>query len=284
MDHTARYAIITPYFREERSLLERCIDSVRAQTVPADHFLVADGFPQAWIDETGVRHFKLDRNHGDFGNTPRGVGALIAVGEEYDGIGLLDADNWLDPDHIAACLAAARACPEPCDYVIAQRTFRRPDDTIMPVGEEPEHVDTNCFFFLRGSFSAIPYWTTMPKHFSVLCDRYFYEMLRRQPFTTARVSRPTVHYRCLWVGIYRSLGETPPPDAKGLDLSRLKRWMLSLSRREVEIASRLAGVPLSISLAPIGRNAECPCGSGKRLDHCHGAPADGETDLLGPVS
>lgn len=78
----AKYAIITPYYKEERRLLERCIASVRNQTIGTDHFLVADGFPQDWIDTTGVRHLKLDRSHGDGGNTPRGVGALLAVAEQ----------------------------------------------------------------------------------------------------------------------------------------------------------------------------------------------------------
>jgi hypothetical protein len=270
----ARYAIITPYHKENRWLLERCIASVRNQSIAADHFLVADGFPQAWIDEAGVRHVKLDRPHGDFGNTPRGVGALIAIGEEYDGIGLLDADNWLEPEHIAACLAAARTTPLPCDYVIARRNFRRPDETIMPIPEEPGHVDTNCFFFLRGSFSVIPHWATMPKNLSSFCDRYFYYMMRRQPFTAATVSRPTVNYHCLWEWMYRTLGETPPTDAKmSLDVEKPGRWLRSLSRRELEIAGRLVGIPIipvPAQSAP-ANDLECPCGSGKKAAHCHGA-------------
>src|SRR5919201_2703810 len=129
MSGNGRFAIITPYYKESRSLIERCITSVRNQSIRSDHFLIADGFPQAWIDDAGARHLKLDRSHGDFGNTARGVGGLIAIGEEYDGIGWLDADNWLDPDHVEACLAAASAIQMPCDYVIARRTLRLPDET-----------------------------------------------------------------------------------------------------------------------------------------------------------
>jgi Glycosyl transferase family 2 len=250
----ARYAIITPYLEENRSLLERCVASVRDQSIAADHILVADGFPQDWIDDAGVRHLKLDRAHGDFGNTPRGVGALLAIGEEYDGIGLLDADNWLEPDHIAACLAAARTIPTPCDVVIAQRTFRRPDETIMPVPEEAGHVDTNCFFFLRGSFSVIPYWATMPKNLASFCDRYFYHTLSQQPFTGVTVPRPTVNYHCLWEWMYRALGETPPIDAKpSLDIDKPGRWLRSLDRRDYEIAARLLGIsviPVPAQSAP----------------------------------
>jgi hypothetical protein len=66
-----RYAIITPYHKENRHLLQRATKSVKSQTVPADHFLIADGFAQEWIDREGVRHIKLDREHGYGGDTPR---------------------------------------------------------------------------------------------------------------------------------------------------------------------------------------------------------------------
>jgi hypothetical protein len=266
------YAIVTPYYKEDRALLERCMNSVRSQTVSADHLLVADGFPQAWIDGKQARHFKLDRSHGDFGNTPRGVGALIAVAEEYNGIGVLDADNWLEHDHVEVCLAAGRALDIPCDYVIAKRIWRRPDESILPAAEESDHIDTNCFFFLRGSFSVLSRWGTMPKRLSPICDRIFWAMLRQQPFTQARVTRATVNYHCIWESIYRSLGETPPADAKpntAVDL--ISSWISSLDGRDREIAERLVGAPLS--WGRMSRNAPCPCGSGKRYKHCHGASA-----------
>src|SRR5260221_12772714 len=101
-----RFAIVTPYYQEPRATLERCIASVRAQTVGCDHFLIADGFPQTWIDEAQARHISLDQAHKDYGHVARGIGALLAVSEAYDGIGFLDADNWLDENHVAACVRA----------------------------------------------------------------------------------------------------------------------------------------------------------------------------------
>ena len=77
--------------------------------MPSDHFLIADGAPQDWIDHEGVRHIRLDRTHGDFGNVARSIGALLAAGERYDAVAFLDADNRIDPDHVARCLAAAQA-------------------------------------------------------------------------------------------------------------------------------------------------------------------------------
>jgi hypothetical protein len=42
-----RFAIVTPYDRESGATLNRCLPSVKAQTVKCDHFLVADGFAQS---------------------------------------------------------------------------------------------------------------------------------------------------------------------------------------------------------------------------------------------
>jgi hypothetical protein len=48
-DRGGRYCVVTPYFKEDRAMLKRCMDSVRRQTAKVDHMLVADGFPQDWI-------------------------------------------------------------------------------------------------------------------------------------------------------------------------------------------------------------------------------------------
>lgn len=248
MTPSKRYAIVTPYYKEDRALIQRCIDSVRAQTIKADHIMVADGHPQSWLDGEGVRHIKLDREHRDFGNTPRGVGALLAIGDEYDGIGLLDADNWLDNDHIEKCLQAAadkHGRAELCDYVIAMRRFMRPDGTDMRLREEKGHVDTNCFFFLRGSFSVVPHWAMMPKKVSIICDRVFYQMLKTHSYKYAHVKTHTVNYHSLWESNYRAVGEPMPPGSKpDIQLASLNPWIRSLPPRAVEIVNRLCGFPL----------------------------------------
>jgi hypothetical protein len=244
-----RYAVVTPYFMEQPKLLRRCIDSVKAQSVETDHFVVADGRPQSWIDQEAVRHIKLDRAHGDYGNTPRGMGAMIALAEAYDGMGFLDADNWLERDHVGTCLEAASDSPggaAQCDYVIARRMFRRPDATLMPVEEEFGHVDTSCFFFLRGAFSFVPHWMLMPKEISVYGDRIFYQMLRQHDLQCAVARKPTVNYLCLWESVYRQLEEVPPEEAKpNLDQGKVYAWLNSLDERQFEIVNRLCGVRLT---------------------------------------
>ena len=249
MQKTGRYAIVTPYFKEDRALLQRCIDSVKAQEIVCDHILVADGLPQSWIDNERVRHLKLDQNHADYGNTPRGLGAMLAAAEGYAGIGLLDADNWFDPDHVQSCLEAAAHCPgsaRHCDYVIARRRYRHVDGSVLPLTSEVPYSDTSCFFLLPGSYSAIVHWALMPRPIAPICDLVFHRALTMRQFTCVHIAdKVTVNYLYLWRQGYIDLGLEPPPEATHeLDSGAMDAWVRSLDAREREIAERLCGSPL----------------------------------------
>lgn len=244
---TSRYLVITAYHKENRHIIERCIQSIKSQIIPTDHILIADGFPQAWVDDFDVRHIKLDRSHNDYGDTPRGVGALLAIAEAYDGFCFCDADNYLEATHVQACLASAACVGEQCDYVIARRFLRRPDETILPVADEPvdQHVDTNCFFFLPGSYHLLHLFSNIPKEMAAIGDRLFYARLRQRELVSATVSEPTVNYQCLWLPYYEALGEAPPPGAKpAIDSTAIKRWMSELSTRQKEIVRRRSGIAI----------------------------------------
>jgi hypothetical protein len=247
--HELRPIVITPYYKEDQSLLRRCIRSVSSQTVRTEHLLVADGHPQDWIDSEPVRHLRLDRAHADFGNTPRGVAALLAASEGYAPIMMLDADNWLEPQHVELCL---RAASPQTDYVVARSVMRRPDESIMPVTAEraPEHVDTSCFVFFPGAYATLAVWALMPRQMSPLGDRIFWASLRSRGLTGVAINDPpTVNYHCLWEIFYRALGETPPAGCKpNIDPKPMYRWWLDLTPREREIATRLAGVSLDVAL------------------------------------
>ncbi len=243
--------IVTPYFREPRATLERCIASVAAQSVPTTHMLVADGHPQPWIASTGVRQIVLDCSHGNFGNTPRAIGLMAGIGEGYPAIGLLDADNWIDPDHVATCLAAADGVAD-ADYVVAQRRFRRIDGSIMPLAEEPDdqHVDTSCFLLLPGSFGTVPVWGTMPDELAPICDRVFYAALKSRRLVAAQTSRATVNFAVTVDEFYRYLGEQPPPGSKpGVDVRALATWLAQLTPRDHTLVERRSGTSLSAKLA-----------------------------------
>jgi len=241
-----RYAIITPYQQESREMLERCIRSVRNQTLAVDHILVADGYPQDWIDAAGVRHLRLDRAHDDFGNTARALGAMLAIAEQYDGIGLLNAQNWLDANHIASCVDTFReaSAQGPVDYVIARRKLCRPDESVLLAWQEPldEHVDTNCFFFFPPAYPMVPHFGLMPKELSLLGDRFFYQALRDRGLHAATNEVFTVNDLCLWESLYLALGETPPPGAKpNIDDRVVHAWLESRTPEERQLVLRLTG-------------------------------------------
>jgi glycosyltransferase involved in cell wall biosynthesis len=235
---TARVAIITPYWREPRAVLERCIASVAAQTFAADHLLVADGAPQDWVDTAAVRHLRLDRNHADFGNVARGTGALLAAGEGYDAIGFLDADNRIDADHVALCLAAAQAAVDaPPDGVIARRRFELPDGTPVPAADDPGLIDTNCLFLLPGAFPVIARWALIPPELAMIGDRVFHGALAAAGCRMVTTDRPSVTYVSRWAVHYRALGREIPPDAGDLDLRAIADWLSGLTpaeRRRIE--------------------------------------------------
>lgn len=241
-----RYLVVTAYHKEEPRLLNRVMTSVQGQTVPADHLFIADGHPQDWIDGKAdelatVRHIVLDRSHGDVGNTVRAIGGMLAIAEGYDGVCFCDADNWLEPDHVEACIAAAAKSPRPCDYVIAQRTLRRADGSAMPIPEELGHVDANCFFFLPGSYSVLPFWGLMPKAYAVIGDRLMARLLITRGYVAAGTDHPTVNYTTRYLAHYRALGEEPPADAKVVDMEAVLGWSEGLSPREMEMDARMTG-------------------------------------------
>lgn len=225
-------------------MLSRCIRSVQAQSVPCDHFLIADGFPQEELNSSHVRHISLGKSHADYGNTPRGLGAQIAISEGYDAIGFLDADNTYDKDHVETCLqSAVREYKEIqlCDYVIAKRRLVRPDGSTLVETPHESFTDTNCYFFLRGSFHLIPVWNLMPKPLSVIGDRIFGIHIQQQKLNTAVNSKATINYLTLLKTFYLSAGETPPSECKpgiGND-ARLMAWLENMSDHDRKVTQNI---------------------------------------------
>jgi hypothetical protein len=104
-----RVAVVTPYFREPLDWLRQCHASVRAQTHACTHVMVADGHPQSEVAGwPGLRHIALPTSHGDYGDTPRAIGSIEAIGAGFDAIAYLDADNAYAPDHIESLVELQR--------------------------------------------------------------------------------------------------------------------------------------------------------------------------------
>src|SRR5262249_40897980 len=151
-----RIAIVTAYHKEDRPTLERCIASVRSQGAPVEHILVADGHPQDWIRDAGVRHVVLDRSHGGFGDPPRMIGLMLAIREEFDAIEYLDADNLLFPRH--AAMATALLDESGAHVLVLKRRFLRPDGSALDFTMTDEQalasIDTNCYCFASPAFAT----------------------------------------------------------------------------------------------------------------------------------
>lgn len=246
-----RLAIVTVYCAEERRTLERCLASVRSQALPVEHFVIADGHPQDWLRDAGVRHVALDRAHGDHGDTPRMVGLVLAVREQFDAVQFLDADNLLYPQH--AAMAAGLLRDTGAHLLVLKRRMLRPDGSVLnfTAGEDEalEHIDTNCYVFARAAFSTAIKWALIPKELSFMGDRVFRSVVSKVGHPVAVAPEPTVGCTCMWANVYRRAGEKPPPGSHDLSAhqARAAIWWSELDqarRDEIQVA---LGVRISVT-------------------------------------
>jgi len=248
-----KIAVITPYFKEGRDVLQRCMESVRTQCIPVDQILVADGHPQNWVESHHrITHVVLPKNAGDFGDTPRCLGFLLGLRSGYDILQFLDVDNILMPDHFEVVLEHFRdvANADFPDVVVSRRHMLRPDGSVLPIGipedDERRHIDTNCYVFYRTAFELGLRWSLIPKQLAFMDDRVFYGMLVTANVKIAFNQRKTVGYTCLWESAYRRLGEEPPPNCRNIEGHRAEAlaWWRALDRHTRRIIERQLGVPI----------------------------------------
>jgi hypothetical protein len=210
-----KVAVITPYYKEPVGMLERCHRSVKAQThADVRHFMVADGFPNPAVDGWDCEHIKLP-NCGDYGDTPRGIGAAVASVQGYDAICLLDADCWFDVDHIEELLAAIKRS----GAVIATcpRNLYRLSGTFMRVDVESDGVnfnDTNCYLFTTPAFVALRMWLFKTKKQAMFGDRELWKLIGQLKLKTGRSIKATLNYTTGFAAHYIGIGEEPPGNAK----------------------------------------------------------------------
>lgn len=214
-----KVAVVTPYFEESEAWMRQCHASVAAQTHPCLHVMVADGRPAAFVDDWAAEHVRLPVPHGDFGATPRLVGAYHAIGLGYDAIAFLDADNWYEVSHIERLLRLK--ADTGAAFVSSGRLLRRLDGSVLGPcrATDPESfVDTNCMMFMREAFGLLAHWALMPAYAQVIGDRVMLHHVKTSGVRRAHLDASTVNYRCGKSGIYRQLNEPipegvrPPPD------------------------------------------------------------------------
>lgn len=215
MARSFRVAVVTPYHETPLDWLHRCHQSVLAQSYPATHIMVADGAPIDVVDKLDARHIVFTGPHHDFGDTPRAVGAIAAVRGGFDALAFLDADNWLEPGHIANLVDLHRASG--AAVCTSARNLHHLDGTLMGTCYQVDgktFVDTNCLLLTRAAFRVVPILFEMNERLHAVGDRVLWHQIKRLGLETAHSPAPTVCYRTAFLEHYHHFKVKPPPDAK----------------------------------------------------------------------
>jgi hypothetical protein len=208
-------AVITPYFKTSLEWLHQCHSSVKEQTHPCTHFIIADGIPYDEVDSWEAQHIKLPVNTGDYGDTPRGVGSVVAIGQGFDAIAYLDADNWYSPEHISTLVQLHKQSG--AAVVTSARNLHRLDGTLLGKCFEVDgkkFVDTSCLMLTRRAFDIIQAWWLMPPKYHAIDDRVVWSQIRKSNLRTIHSGNPTLAYRTAFSNHYRKFGEEPPAGTK----------------------------------------------------------------------
>lgn len=229
-----RVAVVTPYFRESLDVLRRCHDSVRAQSYPCRHILVADGVGQAAIDAWDAEHLRLAAPAADYGDTPRAKGGEHAAAQGYDAIAWLDADNTLRPHHVASLVA--RHAATGAAVVFSGRTLHLPDGRLVPALDPADgraHIDTSCMLFAGDVASMAAVWLAYPRPLSLIDDRLVGRILHARGLRFACTGALTTRYTVNYAYVYESLRLPVPADARPeFDVGPAARFLASLGPAE----------------------------------------------------
>jgi len=80
----------------------------------------------------------------------------------------------------------------------------------------------------------------MPREVTPIGDRVFSGLIEASRLKTSETGKITVNYTCMWEGVYRRFGETPPPGAKpDIDLPPVLEWLSALPDAKRRVVARL---------------------------------------------
>jgi hypothetical protein len=191
-----KICVVTPYFETDISWLIQGHESVKAQTIPAQHILVCDGSAAARIPEFQGTHVLLQRHYQDHGNTPRLIGCYNAITQDADAIAFLDAENWYYPDHLRSLSEIGSGAK--LGAVASARMLHRLDGAPMmkcPTVDGRNFIDTSCLVVFRPAFRHLIAWTLQNEDTEGAAAQFLWRMMRDAGVPMAFVDRPTVAYR-----------------------------------------------------------------------------------------
>ena len=211
-----KIAVITPYYKESLEVLRQCHESVAMQETQVDHFLIADGHPNDAVSKWNAKHIILSDSHGDNGNTPRGIGSLLAQAEGYDFIAFLDADNWFYPNHITSLLDLYQKTK--AEVCTSLRSIHDLDGIKLDIEElndlSLKHIDTSCFMLHQNAFAVLDIWLKMPKELSPICDKIFLAAIKNKRYRIATTKQKSVGFRSQYKEHYVAANIEPPLNFK----------------------------------------------------------------------
>lgn len=216
-----RVAVITPYYKEKKRVLWRNIRSVLNQTYgDVVHILVSDGYPQDWVNDFTLHHIVLP-NVGNYGDTPRGIGAAYAAGLDVDAVMFLDADCWLEHDHVERMVAVARSG---AGVVTCPRMVHVGGETgICTESNGISFNDTNCFLVTKPYFSTFAAWMFKNQKDCIVGDRVYWNAVLHSRACILRCDS-CVNYDSDFVHHYQMFGLEVPPNAKIIVGNEVKKW------------------------------------------------------------
>ena len=209
-------AVITAFRNEPENWLKRCLDSVTNQTWPCTHILVGDGVARLEQISSKVLQVILPNNVGDFGDTPRAVGAIYAIGMGFDAIMFLDADNWYHKTHVQRMIRKFHETN--ASIITCGREFRHFTDASFlaecGISDGNMFSDTNCTMYTRSAFRLIPTMALMDRRFHVIGDRVLWYRIKKIGLPRAHSNVATVAYLGGHADLYRDLGLVAPLGTK----------------------------------------------------------------------
>ena len=207
-----KIAVITPYYQESEKELSRCMTSVLRQNVgKIIHVMVSDGYPQDFVKTLTKHHLEIP-NCGDSGNTPRLIGAAYAYTQDVDGIILLDADCWLDEDHIKLMYEAHQVSGSPI-ITCPRKIWDKEGDNLLGHDQESNGMhfnDTNCYLIMKPAFRVMFAWGMIPQNHAYVGDRLVWDACKRSGANISRTSSTSVNYPSHHAFHYESFGLPVP--------------------------------------------------------------------------
>ena len=162
-------------------------------------------------------------NVGNYGDTPRGIGAAYAAGQGADAVIFLDADCWLPHNHVDHLVGVHNYSK--AGIITCQRNIWLEGEE-MGICQESNGVhfnDTNCYLVTKPYFHVFSAWMFKNQNDCIVGDRVFWNAVKRSGANIVRASS-AVNYDSDFAHHYQMFGRKPHPDSKMLVGDKVVRW------------------------------------------------------------